>query len=38
MYSVNDSLGNIIRNFLTYKEASIFKFARGNNNWYITKR
>lgn len=35
MYTVKDSLGNIIRKFLTYSQASMFKLANGNNNWII---
>lgn len=34
-YKVCDSLGNTMRIFPTYKQASIYKFAYGNYSWYI---
>lgn len=35
MYKVYDSLGNFLRSFRTYKEASNYKFVFGNPNWKI---
>lgn len=34
-YIVKDSLGNFIKSFITYKEASEYKFTFGNYNWEI---
>lgn len=34
-YLVKDSEENILRVFYTYKEASLFKFVKGNYKWSI---
>lgn len=34
-YYVFDSLGNFMRKFPNYKQASTYKFVYGNNGWYI---
>lgn len=36
-YIVRDSLGNFMRSFKTYKEASTYKFAYGNYQWTISQ-
>lgn len=38
MYIVTDSLGNIMGKFPSYKQASTFKFARGNYSWRIIEK
>lgn len=35
MYKVYDSLGNFMRSFPTYQQASNYKFAFGNYGWTI---
>ena len=35
MYNVFDSLGNFMRRFPTYKQASNYKLAYGNKCWKI---
>lgn len=35
MYIVYDSLGNYIRQFDTYQQASTYKLAKGNYSWQI---
>ena len=35
MYKVYDSWGNFMKRFPTYKQASIYKAAFGNNYWTI---
>ena len=35
MYKVYDSLGNFMRRFPTYKQASNYKLAYGNKCWTI---
>lgn len=35
MYRVYDSLGNFMRSFPTYQQASNYKFAFGNCGWTI---
>ena len=35
MYKVYDSLGNFMRRFPTYKQASNYKQACGNTGWTI---
>lgn len=35
MYKVYDSLGNLVRRFPTYRQASNYKFAYGNTGWTI---
>lgn len=35
MYKVYDSLGNFIRSFPIYQQASNYKLAYGNSNWTI---
>lgn len=37
MIYVKDSLGNVMKTFRSYKEASEYKFAYGNYGWSITK-
>lgn len=34
-YSVYDSLGNFMRKFPNYQQASNYKFIYGNSSWYI---
>lgn len=34
-YSVYDSLGNFMRKFPSFKQASNYKFIYGNSSWYI---
>lgn len=34
-YCVYDSLGNFMRKFPSYKQASNYKFIYGNNGWFI---
>ena len=34
-YIVEDSLGNFMRAFPTYKQAEIYKFAYGNSGWNV---
>lgn len=34
-YIVEDSLGNFMRAFPTYKQAEIYKFAYGNRGWSV---
>lgn len=36
MYRVYDSLGNFIKSFPTYQQASNYKLAFGNYGWTIT--
>lgn len=35
MYRVYDSLGNFMRSFPTYQQASTYKLAFGNYGWTI---
>lgn len=35
MYRVYDSLGNFLRSFPTYQQASTYKLAFGNYGWTI---
>ena len=35
MYKVYDSLGNFIKRFPTFQQASNYKLAYGNNYWVI---
>jgi len=35
MYKVYDSLGNFMRKFPTYEQASNYKLAYGNRSWTI---
>lgn len=35
MYKVYDSMGNFMRRFPTYKQASEYKFTFGNSGWTI---
>ena len=35
MYRVYDSLGNFLRSFPTYQQASNYKLAFGNYGWVI---
>jgi hypothetical protein len=35
MYKVYDSMGNFMRRFPTYKQASNYKLAYGNCGWTI---
>lgn len=37
MYVVRDSLGNFMREFPNYQQASTYKFACGNYGWTITR-
>lgn len=34
-YIVEDSLGNFMRTFPTYKQAETYKFAYGNSGWSV---
>ena len=35
MYKVFDSMGNLMKRFPTYQQASNYKFIYGSSNWYI---
>ena len=35
VYKVYDSLGNFMRSFPTYQQASTYKFVYGNSSWII---
>lgn len=37
-YIVKDSLGNILREFPTYKQAYTYKIAMGRYDWTITTK